>query len=230
MPMDWIAVAAPYLAAMKVVCPTCRSEVPAADINIQAMTAMCRACNEVFAVTPDREASAPAGLPARFTRSDEGSGRFGVSWRWWRLQHVFLLFFCGAWDAFLVFWYSTILTGHAKSVNGADVMMIVFPICHVAVGIGLTYYLIASMFNRTWIKSDGDTLTVRHGPVPWAGNRSVPIHALRDLRVEAKYQRNSAPRFSVIGVNNGQDVALVKDLDSDEANWIRQQLASLLTR
>lgn len=213
---------------MKVLCPTCRAEVPAADINIQAMTAVCRSCNEVFAVAPAQDAGVPLGLPARFTLTDEGSRRFGVSWRWWRVQHLFLLFFCCAWDTFLVFWYAAAIFGIHKGGGGMIWLMIIFPVCHVAVGVGLTYYVIAAMCNRTWVACDGDTLTVRHGPIPWAGGASVPVHELRDLRVEAKYPRRSQPRFAVIGVRNGKDLALVNDLDSDEATWMRQQLAGLL--
>jgi len=214
---------------MKVLCPTCRTEVPAADINIQAMTALCRACNEVFAVAPAQEVGVTVGLPARFTLTAEGSQRWGVSWRWWRVQYFFLIFFCFAWDAFLVFWYAAAIFGTSKS-GGMNMMMIIFPVCHVAVGVGLTYFVIAALFNRTWVISDGDILTVRHGPVPWFGNKSLPVHELGDPRVDAKYQENSPSRFAVIAIRNGKDVTLVDGLDSDEANWIRQQLAGLLTR
>jgi hypothetical protein len=215
---------------MKIACPTCRTEVPAADINIQAMTALCRSCNEVFAVAPAHHAGIPVGLPARFTLADEGSRRWGVSWRWWRWQHIFLIFFCCAWDAFLVFWYAAAIFGNAKGGGGMGLFMIIFPVCHVAVGVGLTYYVIAALCNRTWIACDGDTLTIRHGPIPWGGGRSVPLHELRDVRVDAHYQEDSSPRFAVIAVRNGKDLALVKDLDHDEADWMRQQLTGLLAR
>jgi len=208
---------ASYHGAMKVICPTCHALVAAADINIQAMTAVCRACNDVFTFGPSQEVSVALGLPARFTSVDEGPKRFGVSWWWWRWQYTFLFFFCIAWDAILVFWYAKAFAGHSAS--------------HVAVGIGLTYFLIASQCNRTRVASDGDILTIRHGPLPWRGNRTVSVHDLADVRVETKQQcTNGQPRFAVIGVVHGKDVALLTGLDQDEANWLRQQLANLHSR
>ncbi len=214
---------------MKVECPTCHAAVPAEDINIQAMTAVCRACNNVFSVAKLAEAGTPIGLPTRFTITDEGARRLAVSWRWWRLQYVFLIFFCCAWDGFLVFWYSFALFAHGPS-GVFGMLMILFPIIHVAVGVGLTYFVIAAMFNRTWIVCDGDTLAIRHGPVPWAGNRSLPLHDLSHPRVETKFQSNSVPHYNVAAINNGRDIVLLKGLEEGEARWISQQLARVLSR
>jgi len=100
-----------------------------------------------------------------------------ITYRWWSLKFLFLVFFCLAWDSFLVFWYSTVP-------QGAPWIMIVFPIGHVAIGIGLTYYTIAGFINRTVISINQQWLTVTHGPLPWFGNKRIERMQVNQLYAE----------------------------------------------
>lgn len=176
-------------------CPKCRTGIPASDVNLDALVGKCAACNHVFRFDPsalDSATSAPTegpGRPASITlvREDPSEvvretyrdatsrppSTFTLRRRWFQPQHVFLLFFCIAWDSFLVFWYG--------SAFGTDApwLMIVFPLAHVAVGVGLTYSVLAGFVNRTTLTLTPEALRVQHGPVPWRGNGT---YARGDIR------------------------------------------------
>ena len=98
-------------------------------------------------------------------------------WRSWRV--VPLLLFVVAWDSFLVFWYSMALSG-----KGAPWIAIVFPIGHLAVGIGLTYFAIASLFNNTDVILSSSRVTVRTYPLPWPADRELSPGDIADTRVK----------------------------------------------
>jgi hypothetical protein len=107
-----------------------------------------------------------------------------ITYRWWSAKYLFLIFFCIAWDSFLVFWYS-------MASRGAPWIMIVFPIGHVAVGIGLTYYTIAGFINRTVMSVGPQWLTVTHGPLPWFGNKRINKMQLSQLYAEELRSQSS---------------------------------------
>src|SRR5262245_34370871 len=120
------------------------------------MVAKCRACNAVFDFSDQLEGAASARrtpgkvpLPERMIvmhgaagdaelasyRTAAGAPReVTIEWRWFRpAQHLFALLFAVCWDAFLVFWYTT------AAVSGGPWLVFVFPLIHVAVGVGITY-------------------------------------------------------------------------------------------
>jgi len=116
-------------------------------------------------------------IPERFRVShDDGDVR--VSWRWLEAQHFFTLFFVIAWDAFLIFWY-------AQAVPNGEWLTIVFPIAHVAVGVGLTYSTLTGFLNRTTLRARDGMFDVKHGPLPWRGNATLASVEIRQLYVNA---------------------------------------------
>ena len=89
----------------------------------------------------------------------------------WMHPTAFLLAgFALLWDAFLVGWYATILGG--ASGDGSPIFglmtccMLVFPLLHLGVGVGVTYYALLKFFNATKIRLDDEGLTIKHGPLP----------------------------------------------------------------
>lgn len=123
----------------------------------------------------------PPGL--RVTR--EGGG-LAIQRRWFAPQLLGMLFFVIAWDAFLVFWYAIAFSGEAG--EGSWIMM-VFPIAHVAVGVSLTYSVLAGLLNTTRITVRSGRIQVRHGPVPWRGNLERYTSELEQLYVVRRHTR-----------------------------------------
>jgi len=113
-----------------------------------------------------------APLPEHLVMMREAGG-LTLVYAWFRPMYVFLLFFCIFWDGFLVFWYRTAL---AHPSPGSIALW--FPLIHVGVGVGITYSTIAGFLNRTRVSVDAGEVTIRHGPVPWIGNRKIPAAAL----------------------------------------------------
>ena len=97
--------------------------------------------------------------PKEVTLQKQGD-RLELSWRWFSWKYLPLAFFCVAWDSFLIFWYSMAFS------TGSPWIMIVFPIAHVAVGVGLTYYTLAGFLNRSQVILDRTSFSVTHGPLP----------------------------------------------------------------
>ena len=188
---------------MRISCDSCGAPIPAGDVNIERLVAKCRRCDSVFAFG-SRLGHAPAPrvrppLP-RGIRIESGEpplpreggyrsapsaerGPLVISRRWFRMHHVFMLFFTIFWDGFLVVWYSTGIA------SGAPLEMLLFPLLHVAVGIGITYGVLMGLINRTTIRVEAGTLTVRHGPLPWFGNLTIDATRLRQLYLRRQNHR-----------------------------------------
>ena len=155
-----------------------------------------------------------------------------MSWRWWTWAHLFLVFFCIAWDGFLVFWYAMAL--FAPSKGGFQWIAVLFPICHVAVGVGLTYFLIASALNRTVLTLDAHELRVRHGPIPWLlGNRTIERKRIHRLKLSSTVSRNrgsSSVSYALLAELDpeGQVTAVRSFQDAEHAEYVARMLAARL--
>jgi predicted RNA-binding Zn-ribbon protein involved in translation (DUF1610 family) len=103
------------------------------------------------------------------------------TWRWFNTGILFLFFFCVAWDAFLCFWYGT-----AISSGNAPWIMFVFPVAHLAVGVGLSYYCLAAMLNVTTLEVTPKRFIVRYDPVPWLGETNIETNQVEQLYCKQK--------------------------------------------
>jgi hypothetical protein len=181
---------------MQVICPSCGEMLRSEDMNLDQMVGKCRRCHALVNLrdfVPQQGSAESAGLanrprpvvpqPHQLTVEDSGT-QLRIFWPWFSGSAVFLIFFCIAWDSFLIFWYYQVLAG-----PGNNWLMIVFPIAHVAVGVWLTYFTLASLVNRTEIVVDHETLRVRHRPFPWPGSVVLPVEQIAQLYVGARCVR-----------------------------------------
>ena len=162
--------------------------------------------------------------PKEVTLQKQGD-RLELSWRWFSWKYLPLVFFCVAWDSFLCFWYSMAFS------TSAPWIMIVFPIAHVAVGVGLTYYTLAGFLNRSQVILDRNTFSVTHGPLPWMGNFQVPITQIDQLYCKEKPGKNDSSttyQLSVV-LKDGRKKDLLSNLDSPEIGfYIEHQIENWL--
>ncbi|MCK4658525.1 MAG: hypothetical protein KAV82_03295 [Phycisphaerae bacterium] len=225
-------------------CKHCGAEVPAEDVNLNNAIAKCRACNAVFSFaedvgldegnvkTPGRgrhRERAEVPMPDKITVENWG-GNLKFTRRWFSPVFIFLVFFCVLWDGFLVVWYSMAF--------GEDGPLIVkvFPIFHVAVGIGLTYFTVAGFVNRTIIEVGGGMLRIQHAPMPWPGNRTINtvdlgqlyctehIHRGKHGAVHRSYRLNAA-------LKDGKKFKLLSGLsEPDQVLYLEQEIEKRLLR
>lgn len=96
--------------------------------------------------------------------------------------------------------------------------MIVFPIAHLAVGVGLTYYTLAGFLNHSQVIVDRDIFSIRHGPLPWMGNLRVPVSHVKQLYCKespGKKDGSITYQMSVV-LKDGRKKDLLSNLDSPE--------------
>ena len=180
---------------MNLFCPKCGRPIPVEDVNLATALARCRACNNLFnlsgmvspppPISPSSERNAPILPVSRRFHMTEFAGTLNIHWRWFNATYLFLAIFCVAWDSFLIFWYSMAFGDHH-----APWIMKVFPIGHVAVGVCLTYATLCGFLNATTLTVSHDALSVRHRPLPWAGNRTLPATSIRQLHCERSGSRS----------------------------------------
>ncbi len=128
--------------------------------------------------------------------------------------------FTAVWDSFLVFWYMAAL-------NSPKVpwIMVVFPIGHVAVGVGLTYYVLSCLVNRTDVIISPYNIKVCTYPLPWLSNREVPREDILDviLRPTGEGQRGSA-QIIYVGPDNREKKLVTNIARYEEAEYIIHQI------
>jgi hypothetical protein len=195
---------------MRIECKSCSAAIPAADVNLDRMMAKCRSCDAVFSIEPQPDAAPPTrpalhrappsgievevdapfaelSTPESYREPVPGAdpGVLTVRRRWFQPGGLFLLLFAFVWDAFLVFWYSM-----AIMMDG-PIIMILFPLLHVAVGIGVTYGALATILNRTTIRCDREAITVTHRPLPWPHAGSTAVASVRRVFVDGGQRRKN---------------------------------------
>jgi hypothetical protein len=157
-------------------------------------------------------------------------GDLVIETRWFEARrHLPMLAFCVLWDVFLVAWYARIFGFDAPARAGAalTVLFAVFPVMHVAIGVGLTYRVLAGLMNRTRVGLRDGALFVRHGPLPWRGGRTLPAGTIRQLFVEERRvpDRRDMPLSYALSAlaEGGARVPLVVDLERAEQGLFLEQ-------
>jgi hypothetical protein len=107
--------------------------------------------------------------------------------------------------------------------------VLVFPIAHLVVGVGLTYTTLAGFLNRTTLDLDGKTLRVHHRPLPWLGEISMPINNLEQLYCKEERGESSNTYHLNAILKDGRKIDLLSNLDSpDIAFFIEGQIETWL--
>lgn len=228
-------------------CKVCGAPLKADAVDRRLAIVTCHHCGSIFDLTKAGAKAAPAGgaevaprsdarerspvpMPDRFQVERRG-GVMKVKWRWFNPMHLFLLFFSIAWDTFLVVWYSLAMGDTPSPMN---ILFMVFPIAHVAVGIGMTYWAVAGLLNSTTVAIDESRdLKVSHFPLPWLPAPRIPAHDLEQLFVTKKIyegKNGSSETFGLHAVRRDHSkVKLLGGLDQvEQALWLEQEIEGLL--
>jgi len=147
-------------------------------------------------------------------------------------EHVPMALFCLLWDGFIAFWYVRVL-GAPEAPHAMTLLFAVFPIVHVTIGVRMTYALLAGLVNSTLVGVRGGEVFVRHGPLPWRGNRTLAAASIVRLSCDMTTTRRKkgeshAYRLSA-HLAGGEQVALVSDLPTvAQARFIEELVAERL--
>jgi hypothetical protein len=158
----------------------------------------------------------PPPIPEGLDLISEGANAV-IRYRWFTHTVWAILLFCIAWDSFLVFWYSKALT--PKADGTFELMAILFPICHVGVGMGLTYYVLCTFLNQTDVLFSTNELRVSTHPLPWIGDVTLQPSNLTLFSTRMRHSggRNNTTSFDVMYVDSSNhEKTLIKSLPKEE--------------
>lgn len=175
-------------------CPGCGSPLRLEDWDTAAGIIKCSFCRALSTLPgsqpgggpPDKKTFPPRAdipLPPRIQVDFDGTTTV-ITRRWFTPLVYLMIFFCVAWDSFLIFWYGLSLRIHPPWI------FFVFPLAHVAVGIGITYTTLATLVNRTVIEAGRGRLRITHAPLPWRGNAEFETHEITQLFCKETITRN----------------------------------------
>ncbi|MFT3775506.1 MAG: hypothetical protein QM820_59925 [Minicystis sp.] len=170
------------------------------------------------------EDPAPLDEPG-YRDAPHGGGAVTIVRRWRTVAAAGTALFCVFWNGFLVFWY--------RITADAPLIFRLFPLIHVTVGVVMTYRTLAALLNTTRITITDDAVTIRHGPVPWPGNRRIPSADLEQLFVEEQVtqQKNGASRSYHLSavMKDGAKQRLLSGLpEPDQALFLEQRIEERL--
>ena len=227
---------------MQVQCPNCGTMLRSDDMNLATMAAKCRRCDSLLDLKPLLSTAGADGhrtpaaerpiipTPPGFRIAETQLG-LRIVRRWFASGLFMSALFCIAWDSFLVFWYYMAFTQPGP--GPWNWIMIIFPVGHVAVGIGVTYSTLAGFVNDTRISVEDGQLTVRHGPLPWPGNRSFQTVDIDQLFTEqnthrAKGGQTFTYRLCAVMKDGRKEVVLSGSDEIDHILFLEQRLEAEL--
>lgn len=145
------------------------------------------------------------------------------SWRNWAVIPLF--FFLVFWFGFLGFWYY-----HAFTARHTSLAMFLFPLIHVAVGLGLAYFAICSLVNQTDVIISTSRLKCGTGPLPWVGNRDIPAEDIRGITVHERRGNKGAVSYALVYVDavNKEHTFLSGTPRQEQAGFIAASIREIL--
>ncbi|QDU39478.1 hypothetical protein Mal4_38230 [Maioricimonas rarisocia] len=150
-------------------------------------------------------------IPEKIEVEELGSD-LRIAWRWFNWSVLFLIPFCIAWNAFLIGWYSIAFSDNGPP-GAFRFIMMVFPLAHVAVGLGLLYACLLMLFNQTIIRISYGNMSIHHGPIPAPGNRTIPVDDIDQLYIKHKRSQGkngTSHQYPLLArLKSGQEVNLL---------------------
>jgi hypothetical protein len=128
--------------------------------------------------------------------------------------------FAVLWDLFIIFWY------HQALAKPTPVLMLLFPIGHVAVGIGITYYVMAALVNKTDVILHPSSIQVVTGPAPWIGNKKLDPSDVTEVIVRERSSGRGRQTFDVMyaGQSRKEKKLVWRLPERDQAEYIAQTI------
>ena len=98
---------------------------------------------------------------------------------------------------------------------------------------GIAYTALAGWLNRTRITVDQGRISVRHGPLPWLGNKDLDGSTMKQLYSKEKISRgrnSTSVTYEVHAITtNGRNEKLLSGLEtSEQALYIEQEIERYL--
>ncbi len=217
-------------------CPNCQEKILSSDINLNKGLAKCSSCHVLFNI----EEESPNGhlLPA--ARKEEifvipkgieilkMMSELEIEMRWRHTASWFLMLFTLIWNGILIpMALIIILSGEFSA--------LIFMSLHLAVGVGLAYWCIATLFNTTYINVDNNYITIEHRPF----SLFFKEHQLETPQVEQLYVKkysngstNGVPNYVyavMAKMRSKEEIQIIKGISKpQQARYIEQEIENFV--
>jgi hypothetical protein len=215
---------------MDIHCKRCSEPIQAPEVNLDTSIAKCLVCNAVFDIRDQINGSSPKSrtlvdIPKNMKIQSTMDG-LEIIRKWFSKKIIALLVFCLFWDGFMVVWFGIAL-------KEGQWAMAAFGTIHALVGLGLSYYLVCGFVNRTHIEISFRNISIQHQPMPWPGNKVIPIGDVKQVFTKRKVHRNKNGSSYTYGVHfldhTDQEKKLFPGLESaEQALYIEQEIEKTL--
>ena len=217
---------------MKLDCPKCAAEISAKNMNLDRMVAKCSHCHSVFSFADQFGAPATtkklnAPKPEKVIVENWGGGLV-LRWRWFHWTFLLITVFAVFWNGMMFSMVGASLFTASEGNFRSLFPFICFP--HFWIGLIMIYYVLTGYINKTTVMVDHSQVTVRHGPLPWWGNRQLNTAEIVQLYTKqnlSRYHRGNAwtGNFEVHAVlKQGTHQKLLSGLDSSEHALFSEQV------
>lgn len=209
---------------MRLTCENCGAPIPARDINVQTMTAVCESCDAVFQFDPGALKKAKRQKnqkPSHFEVADDDEtlvidyvwrGNMGsLEWGMTLLFTIGALFFTPV--AFNILSEAS----DTAAFVGAGIMGLI--------ALGCIYMVAAILLNRTHMRLDDEWFTTRHGPLYWTG-LTLPTESID--RFALKPVENIDNYMSLIAHTEDGRAHTVDVMQKAHAEYTRRRLQHAL--
>jgi len=150
-----------------------------------------------------------------------------IARKWFDWKIVLVAAFAVIWDFFIF--------GDFLSKNEETELLLgkLFLMTHFVVGVGITYYALAGLFNKTDIYVSREAIQIKHKPLPWLGNKRLIATELKQLYGKEVIRSHNFGNRVVYEVHtlisNGQNIKLLGGLEtSEQALYIEQEIEKYL--
>lgn len=211
---------------MRITCPTCGEAIDESAIEAAQAWATCHACHGVVEIRNRPEvnrARRQRRLPDGFTLH--------------RTPHELVLVRrdggCVTLMLFIAVLIFAVPAAALLSQRPTYVHLVVAGLCAL-IAMAFLYSPIAAAMNRTTIRVTYDTLTLRHHPLPWPGNRTISAADIQSLNITATTPNSrdpSQPHHRLLLITaDGRPVPLgpARADEGDEARFLKREIASFL--
>jgi hypothetical protein len=203
---------------MKVVCSKCRNIIPAGQINIQTMKALCQTCDVIVNIGDEMNVECkPLLSKIEYTETADGFVLLfprrnvrGLAW--------FFVAFGGFWDLIS----GVMLVATFGSKKAVDPMFFIIVPPFFVLGSLILLGGIALLFLRTGIVADKSGIKIIRKTLGREFIGFIEKNAISGVRKVERYQSNNRPVYGVsIQNGDGEGKKVGVELSDDEIGWIR---------
>lgn len=206
----------------KITCPSCESEVPAADLNINDKIGKCTNCNAVFPFDEEILALKNSRRVQQEIIRPEGIDIFKFK----EELDITLPQSYSIWEG-LIFMFVIIFGGLTILISLKNLYFIFPSIGFILITLWLTYRAIIHSKNKTVITIDEHNLTIAHQSKTFAKDKSYPVSEIDQIYVKKMMTNTGLPGVCMIvnGIEGQKHIELINHTGTlTKAKFIEQEI------